>query len=39
VREWVKGLRAGEIKTELEKLSDPWEMLPIFDTHLADNYI
>lgn len=35
VREWVKNMREGEIKDELEKINDPQEMLPIFDSYIS----
>lgn len=35
VREWVKNMREGEVKDELEKINDPQEMLPIFDSYIS----
>jgi hypothetical protein len=35
VREWVKNMKDSEIKKELEKNSDPVQMLPIFDNYLS----
>jgi hypothetical protein len=35
VREWVKNMREGEIKDELEKLNDPFEMLPVLDSYIS----
>jgi len=39
VREWVKGLKNGDLKATLEKLNDPNEMTPLLEEMLSDSYI
>ena len=39
MREWIKGLKNGDLKTSLEKLNDPNEMVPLFEEMLSDLYL